>query len=156
MPSDGQETTECWCCGGDFPSGGLLRLRAHPEVAICADCAGGLRSKSRALIRAVPVLTTDTVSESSRFWSAAGFEVHAYGSDFVSAYRDAQELHLVGPRAGRDRGGAYLHVREPDAEHAAWRAAGLAVSDVRDEPWGMREFNVTDPGGNFVRIGRAI
>jgi len=41
-----------------------------------------------------------------------------------------------------------------DEVHDAWRGAGLSVSDVRDEPWDMREFNDVDPGGNRVRIGQ--
>lgn len=56
----------------------------------------------------------------------------------------------------RDRGEAYLHVNDVDRVHEAWAAAGLPVSPVRDEPWGMREFNVVDPGGNRVRVGRSI
>jgi uncharacterized glyoxalase superfamily protein PhnB len=66
-------------------------------------------------------------------------------------------MHLVLDRAeGRDRGGAYIHARDVDVVHAAWTEAGLPVSEVRDEPWGMREFNVVDPGGNRVRIGRNV
>jgi uncharacterized glyoxalase superfamily protein PhnB len=30
------------------------------------------------------------------------------------------------------------------------------VTALADEPWGMREFTLTDPSGNHVRIGRGI
>jgi len=30
------------------------------------------------------------------------------------------------------------------------------VTDVRDQPWEMREFNIVDPGGNVVRIGQNV
>ncbi|MEA2704569.1 MAG: hypothetical protein QOD63_2514, partial [Actinomycetota bacterium] len=56
----------------------------------------------------------------------------------------------------RDRGEAYLHVRGVDTLHQEWRAAGLPVSDVRDEPWEMREFNLVDPGGNRLRVGENL
>ena len=37
-----------------------------------------------------------------------------------------------------------------DALHATWQAAGLDVSEVADQPWGMREFSVLDPGDRSV------
>lgn len=30
---------DCWCCGGTFAESVLVRLGAHPEVALCFDCA---------------------------------------------------------------------------------------------------------------------
>jgi hypothetical protein len=74
-----------------------------------------------------------------------------------SAYHDRVEFHLVEvPGTRRARGEAYLHVRGVDELHKAWAAAGLSVSEVRDEPWEMREFNVVDPGGNLVRVGQNL
>jgi hypothetical protein len=34
--------------------------------------------------------------------------------------------------------------------------AGLPVSRVGNMPWGMREFALTDPFGNNVRIGHPV
>lgn len=132
-------------------------MLCHPEVAVCAGCAEWLATWSRTLVRAVPVLGAEDLAASIGFWEAAGFEVERFGDDFALAQRDGVELHLVqvGPE-GRDRGEAYLHARDVDAVHAAWSAAGLQVSALRDEPWGMREFNVVDPGGNRLRVGRSI
>lgn len=59
-------------------------------------------------------------------------------------------------RQGRDRRAAYLHVRGVDDLHEAWAAAGLPVSEVRDEPWDMREYDIVDPGGNVVRVGQNL
>jgi uncharacterized glyoxalase superfamily protein PhnB len=30
------------------------------------------------------------------------------------------------------------------------------VTSVEDQPWGMREFTLTDPNGNNIRIGRSV
>jgi hypothetical protein len=30
------------------------------------------------------------------------------------------------------------------------------VSELRNEPWNMREFNLVDPGGNRLRIGQSL
>ena len=54
----------------------------------------------------------------------------------------------------RNASGCYVHARNVDELHAAWSAAGLPVSDLADQPWGMREFSVKDPSGNLVRVGR--
>lgn len=52
-----------------------------------------------------------------------------------------------------NRAGCYVHLPDIDQGHAACVKAGLPVSPVRDEPWGMREFRITDPSGNVVRLG---
>ena len=145
----------CYCCGQSVPVEQLARMLCHPEVVVCARCAQWLATWSKSLVRAVPVLRTDDLEASMRFWEAAGFEVHRFDEDFASGEREGLEVHLVLNRPGsRDRGGAYIHARDVDVVHAAWMESGLPVSEVRDEPWGMREFNVVDPGGNRVRIGR--
>lgn len=35
-------------------------------------------------------------------------------------------------------------------------AAGLSVTPIADQPWGMREFTLTDPFGNHIRIGHSV
>jgi uncharacterized glyoxalase superfamily protein PhnB len=52
--------------------------------------------------------------------------------------------------------GCYLFVQDPDGWHARMAADGLPVTGLEDQPWGMREFTLTDPSGNNVRIGRSI
>lgn len=34
--------------------------------------------------------------------------------------------------------------------------AGLPITSLADQPWGMREFTRTDPSGNHIRIGRGV
>lgn len=31
--------SECWCCGQSAPSGQMVHLGNHPEVAVCLACA---------------------------------------------------------------------------------------------------------------------
>ncbi len=155
--ADSPTSAECYCCGRSFAEDDLARLACHDEVALCGGCIGWLAGQVSSVTRAVPVLRSPSLEAHSSFWSAAGFDVEAFSDDFGAAVRDGVELHLVevDPNA-RDRGEAYLHVRDVDSIQAAWAAAGLPVSEVRDEPWGMREFNVVDPGGNQIRVGRNI
>jgi hypothetical protein len=30
------------------------------------------------------------------------------------------------------------------------------LAEPNDEPWGMREFTLTDPSGNLVRVGHEL
>jgi uncharacterized glyoxalase superfamily protein PhnB len=148
----------CFCCGQDHPEQELDRLRSRSEIAVCGGCLEWLLARrTPEMVRAVPVLPVEDMADSVAFWTAAGFGVERYSAEFAIAEHDGVELHLVDSEpSGRDRGAAYLHVHDVDAVHAAWAAAGLPVSELRDEPWGMREFHLTDPGGNRVRVGVSI
>jgi catechol 2,3-dioxygenase-like lactoylglutathione lyase family enzyme len=149
--------SECACCAQSFAESELVRLGRRPDVALCADCIDSLSARRQGLVRGVPVLATADLAASIRFWTAAGFDVSQFGDDFASASHDRVEVHLVGTAApSRDRGEAYIHVRGVDELHAAWTAAGLPVTELRDEPWEMREFTVVDPGGNRVRVGQNL
>ena len=49
-----------------------------------------------------------------------------------------------------------LASRDDDAWHVRLQAAGLPVTEIADQPWGMHELALTDPSGNHVRIGRPV
>ena len=42
------EHVSCWCCGGDYDEREVVRLGAHPEVAICLRCTVFLRQNAGA------------------------------------------------------------------------------------------------------------
>lgn len=46
-PQPADDST-CWCCGLPHPESVLTRLGAHPEVAVCTDCAHFLHRRARA------------------------------------------------------------------------------------------------------------
>jgi uncharacterized glyoxalase superfamily protein PhnB len=52
--------------------------------------------------------------------------------------------------------GCYVIVPDVDDWHARLTAAGLPVTEPADQPWGMREFTLTDLSGNRLRIGRSL
>ena len=37
-------------------------------------------------------------------------------------------------------------------EHARLKSLGLKPTDIRLQPWGVRDFRITDPGGYYIRI----
>lgn len=48
--TEADERRRCWCCDNDFPVEDVVQLGAHPEAALCFDCARWVRR--RAILRA--------------------------------------------------------------------------------------------------------
>ncbi|GGO84991.1 hypothetical protein GCM10011584_03870 [Nocardioides phosphati] len=42
-----EERRRCWCCDEEFPPALLVSLGAHPEVALCFDCARWIGRRAR-------------------------------------------------------------------------------------------------------------
>jgi hypothetical protein len=96
------------------------------------------------------------------FYESLGFAA-GYGDDRYDILRRGQlvvhlELHDdVVPAANRTS--CYWRVTDADALYREFAGLGLAPEQVpgltepRDEPWGMREFTITDPAGNLIRVG---
>jgi predicted enzyme related to lactoylglutathione lyase len=92
------------------------------------------------------------------FYEAAGFDVRVYRDDqedggyaFVS-YNDESVFDL-GLQPSAVGAGCFIIVADADVWHARLSALGYDVTPVIDEPWGMREFALTDPSGNRLRFG---
>jgi uncharacterized glyoxalase superfamily protein PhnB len=98
------------------------------------------------------------------FYKAAGFGVRIYNGgqsaepDFAFVNFEGQsmfDLDLVPHMDPATNGaGCYIIPNDVNEWHARMAAAGLPVTPVQEEPWGMREFTLTDPSGNRLRIGR--
>lgn len=65
------------------------------------------------------------------------------------------DLDVVAIDPERNGAGCLLDRSDADSWHARMAATGLPVTPISDQPWGMREFTLTDPSGNNVRIGRS-
>lgn len=88
----------------------------------------------------LPHLTVDTYDEGYAFVKHLGVEVIHLGR-VNEMDVDANAARLLPARAWGRR------------VHDELAAIGVPVTDVRAEPWGMREFRMTDPSGNVVRFG---
>ena len=49
-----------------------------------------------------------------------------------------------------------LFVEHVDALHAEHTSRGAAVEPLRDEPWGLREYSVSDPHGHRLRFAESL
>ena len=103
---------------------------------------------------AVPVLRVVDAEASVAWYRRLGFEErfrHRFGPGlplYVGVGRGRAELHLSEHLGDANPGGlVYLWV--PDVEDLA---AACGVTDIDDMPW-ARDFEVTDPDGNRIRVG---
>jgi uncharacterized glyoxalase superfamily protein PhnB len=149
----------CACCGRERPT---VALAARPDVELCRDCLAALLG--RIGVTSTPTLPVVDVDEAAAFYERAGFGVRRYEDDGSSGFAfvdlDGQSVFDLGAEAatdpGTNRAGCYLISRDAEAWHDRLAGAGLPVTPLADQPWGMREFTLTDPSGNRVRIGRPI
>ncbi len=149
---------ECSCCGKERDD--VVALRCHQEVGVCRGCLAWLRARSGAL-DVTPILPVLDLPVSIAFYEAAGFQVRTYpqggyafvGYDGESAFDLDQADTAMDPAT--NPAGCYVIVPDVDAWHARLSATALPVTEPADMPWGMREFTLTDPSGNHLRIGQA-
>ncbi len=107
------------------------------------------------------VFPVDDMAEAVGFYQRLGFDVETYddgyawvrnGDDEVAHLALVEDLDVAANRAA-----GYWHVQDVDDWHAAWTRSGAAAAgEVVDRPWGMREFEITDPAGNLLRVGQNL
>jgi catechol 2,3-dioxygenase-like lactoylglutathione lyase family enzyme len=122
----------------------------------------------------IPILPCRSIDETLEFYGALGFEV-TYRQRRPNSYAVVQRggivLHFFVLRdldpAG-SYGTCYVRVDDVDSLHTAFTAGLKAafgrvpargiprIGAVRDLAFGVRQFIVTDPGGNAIRIGKPI
>jgi uncharacterized glyoxalase superfamily protein PhnB len=138
-------------------------LGSRDDVELCRDCLEWLLG--RIGVSTTPTLPVTHIAEAVVFYEQAGFGVRVYmddsgdgGDGFAFVDFDGQSVFDLDAAADMDpranRAGCYLITGDADAWHTRMSAAGLPVTAIADQPWGMREFTLTDPSGNCVRIGR--
>ncbi|GAB2582773.1 hypothetical protein GCM10027168_14340 [Streptomyces capparidis] len=124
--------------------------------------------------QAIPILPCPSVPEVLRFYNALGFETtfeQTRPNPFASLRYGEVDLQFFGHRAvvpEESWSTCYLVTDRVDELYAAFRAGLKAaygrvptrgiprVGQIRDTSYGMRQFVVTDPGGNCLRVGQAI
>ena len=150
----------CSCCGEDKLT---ASLRSRDDVQLCRDCLEWLLGSVG--VTSTPTLPVADMAKATVFYERAGFGVRHYRADdgdpgegFAFVDYDGQSVFDLDAIADLDtaanRAACYLIANDADVWHARMAAAGLEVTQIADQPWGMREFTLTDPFGNHVRIGR--
>jgi catechol 2,3-dioxygenase-like lactoylglutathione lyase family enzyme len=150
---------ECSCCG---EARGVVALQSRDDVRLCRDCVEWLAG--RLGVSSTPTLPVTSLPAAVEFYERAGFGVRVWvdpdtgPGGFAFVDYDGQSVFDLGVAdidPARNGAGCYLITPDADAWHARMVDAGLPVTALEDQPWGMREFTLTDPSGNHVRIGRS-
>lgn len=146
----------CACCGEDRASEDVVGLQHNPELALCRGCVRWLATRSGQVV-VQPILQVADLAAATAFYESAGFDVDLYDAGYAFVGRANQELlHLTIPEdpSSPSPSEVYIHTDQVNAWHTEWSAAGILVSPIGDQPWGMYEFSVEDPSGNRLRVGR--
>ena len=131
-------------------------------MRLCRDCLDWLAGKVG--VSSTPTLPVVDLPEAVAFYESAGFGVRIYRDesgnpgDFAFVDFDGQsvfDLDVVAIDPARNGAECYVIVGDADGWHARMVECGLPVTAIADQPWGMREFTLTDPSGNHVCIGRS-
>lgn len=106
------------------------------------------------------ILPVADMLEAIAFYEAIGLQVESYDETYAFVAGEGTALcHLRlinGLSVAANHAALYVHVGDADAIHELVVATGIASSDVDDMPWGMREFSLTDPSGNLIRVGHSL
>ena len=171
-------TRSCGCCGRQFPTQQVAELGVTPGVYICAGCAfwaarrAGVLSALRQIRipsllprlasrgqaphtakAAVPILPSSDLDRTAAFYARAGFDDAERHDDYLLLHNDDVEIHFahhdtVTPST------CFVLVTDAMKMWKQLRDQGMnGVGDIADQDHGLREFVLTDPDGNHVRIG---
>ena len=106
---------------------------------------------------AKPILPVHDMHEAVAFYEQLGFDVDRFDSAYSIVGNSAQELFHLQTNDHLDRQSnptsLYLNVSDPGHWHRTWQDVGVSVGEIADRDWGMREFSLTDPSGNTLRVG---
>ena len=99
------------------------------------------------------ILQVRDLALAAEFYRQLGLSVDLFSQDYAFVtYRGRELLHLQ-LADSVSYGSVYLNVPDVDDWHARCARASSLLTQIEDRPWGMREFSVTDPSGNTLRIG---
>ena len=104
-----------------------------------------------------PVLPVDDIGAGVGFYEHLGFDVDRFDSNYSIVGHSGHELFHLQVNLDLDRDSnptsMYLRVSDADRWHERWKGAGVSVGEIANRDWGMREFSLTDPAGNTLRVG---
>jgi uncharacterized glyoxalase superfamily protein PhnB len=115
---------------------------------------GGVRTD-----QAVPVLPGDDLGVAKAFYvDSLGFSVRYESSEdgragIVGLERGTIRLSIDCPMPGHGRHACVtLEVESADRCYAEWRERAAILRPPKDEPWGARTFDLSDPFGNTIFV----
>lgn len=174
----------CGCCGRQLPRKEVVELGSTPGVFICVGCAlwaarragpvaalrqlrftslgalarrlTGSRATPGSARAAIPILPSTDLDRTAAFYTAAGFSETERHGGFLLLHNSGVELHFT-QEASLAPGQCFVHVADAVKLWKQLRDRGTAgVGPIAEQDHGLREFVLTDPDGNRVRVGSPI
>ena len=112
---------------------------------------------------AAPCLSVRDMLRSLEFYQRVlGFESGHLEADppvYATLHRDDVAIHLALDRDGEKAGSnsCCVFVTNVDALYEACVAAGAKIArQIEDSPYGLRDFNLSDPDGNVILFGESV
>lgn len=96
------------------------------------------------------------------FYEKVGFDVRRYeGGDYSFVTVDDESVFDLDQvdkplDAATNSAACYLIVSNVDEWYERFTNLALVVTPLKDKPWEMREFTLTDPSGNSLRFGSPL
>jgi len=149
---------KCYCCCDDYDPATMAALHCHSEIAVCQGCISWLTTRAGG-VDVTPTLPVSDLDEATSFYEAAGFHLHRYSDGYAFVHLSDQSVFDLGLEPidpATNRAGCCIIVTDVDDWHVRLTAADLPVTAVEDQEYGMREFTLTDPSGNRLRLGQTI
>ncbi|MFE0028231.1 VOC family protein [Amycolatopsis sp. NPDC059021] len=124
--------------------------------------------------KTIPLLTCRTIQPVADFYTALGFAVTMLQKSpypYLVVERGDIELQFLGMKnydPAESLQGCYVLTDDVDSMYAAFRSGLKAfygripsrgiprIGPVKNMSYGLRQFLMTDPGGNSIRIGQSI
>ncbi|MGH2515197.1 MAG: bleomycin resistance protein [Ktedonobacterales bacterium] len=122
----------------------------------------------------IPLLQCQLIDETVDFYRALGFEITFYQKSpyaYCAVRRGGIEMEFFGTKShdpATSYGGCYVLTDDVDTLYQAFRdnlkahlgkipTRGLPrIGQLKDMSYGVRQFVMTDPGGNSIRVGQPI
>ena len=118
------------------------------------------------LVDVVPVLKVDDLDRAFAFYGELGFQESfrwgdpaMYGGMTMGEPTPGADshLHINVSTDNPGKGEIYVSVDEVDGLYERLKASEVEIAvELRDQPYGMRDFSVRDPAGNFVTVGKPL
>ena len=110
----------------------------------------------------IPTLPARDIDDTVAYYQRLGFELVAdYPGEqrYAIVRRDDAELHFyefpIDPR--KNLSGCYLRIHDAAAICDEWTGAGIEIlQPLTETDYGLREFAVSDPNGNLLKVGSPL
>jgi hypothetical protein len=110
----------------------------------------------------IPILPSADFKQTAEFYGLVGFVGPQNYPDYLILKRDGQELHFFLEEGdhtyghGHSHFSAFIRASGLDELYETLKNAGVEITPPEAKPWRLRELNVLDPDGTFLRFGEPL